>query len=101
MFLSGEIRSWCVGAVSVERWRPGGSGADGAEVSRGHEPAGLWLLGRTERWELTGGAAVPVIVAMIATNPRGGADRCGGTKNPGGPSAVRSDDPAAAGDTVR
>ena len=47
------------------------------------------------------GAVVLVIVAMIAANPRGGADRCGGTGIREGPSAVRSDDPAAAGDTVR
>ena len=73
---------WCVGAVSVGAVAPRAvlTGQRSAEVV---VPAGLWLLGRTERWELTGGAVVLVIVAMIAANPRGRADRCGGTGESG------------------
>ena len=54
MFLSGRSalvrrRGECRSGSARE------GGADGAEVSRVVVPAGLWLLGRTERWELTGG----------------------------------------------
>lgn len=48
---------WCVGAVSVGAVVPGRAVLTGQRSAEVVVPAGLWLLGRTERWELTGGSS--------------------------------------------